>query len=181
MHPVHVHQEEGEEGHQAALQVQEVGEVLSHHLQVGVGEVELLDDLEEVEEEELLDANPLEVVEEVEGLNEHLEGVVAEEDLHVHLEGAEVVEGLDENLVVVVVAGEDLHVHQGEGEGVLLFQVEGAEVGVLLFQAEGVAVEVLLAQAEGLEEGLPTVLLEEVVVAEVDKNASMEGEVVVEH
>jgi hypothetical protein len=88
MELVHAHQEEGEgEGLQAALQVQEVVGVLSHHLQVGVVEVELLVDLEEVEEE-LLDVDLAEVVE-VEHLYVHLEEV---EDLDDHLEGAE---GLD--------------------------------------------------------------------------------------
>ena len=38
VHLVHVHlEEEEEEGHQAVLRVQAVVEVLSHHLQAGVG------------------------------------------------------------------------------------------------------------------------------------------------
>jgi hypothetical protein len=167
--------------------VQEVVEVFSHHLRVGVREEELLAidleevvflvDQEEVEEEVLLDVDLEEMV-----VVEHLEGVEVAEGLDEHLEGVEVAEGLDEHLEGVEVV-EDLHVHQGEeaGVGVLLAQVEEAEVGVLLVQVEGAEVGVLLAQGEGVPlsvslEGVPLSLsLEE----EVDQNVSMEGEVAV--
>jgi hypothetical protein len=171
---VHAHREEGEG---EDLQVQEVVEVFSHHLRVGVGEEELLAiDLEEVVEVVFLVDQ--EEVEEEELLDVDLEKVVVVE----HLEGVEVAEGLDEHLEGVEVV-EDLHVHQGEeaGVGVLLAQVEEAEVGVLLVQVEGAEVGVLLAQGEGVPlsvslEGVPLSLsLEE----EVDQNVSMEGEVAV--
>jgi len=108
---MHAHLEEGEEeGHQAALQVQEVVGVLSHYLQVGVAEVELLvADLEEVVEVGLLVVN-LEEEEEVELLALDLEEVVEVE----RQEGVEEVEGQGKHLEGV----EGLHVHLGEEVGV---------------------------------------------------------------
>lgn len=117
-HLVHVHLVvEVEEGHQDVLQVQEVVEVLFHHLQAGVGEVELLVALlEEAVVVELLVVN-LEEEEVVELLAVHLEEVEVEVQ-HLHLEGVEEVEVQSEHLegAEVVV---DLHVKQEVGVGVL--------------------------------------------------------------
>jgi hypothetical protein len=158
---VHAHREEGEG---EDLQVQEVVEVFSHHLRVGVGVEELLAiDLEEVVEVVFLVDQ--EEVEEEELLDVDLEKVVVVE----HLEGVEVAEGLDEHLEGVEVV-EDLHVHQGEeaGVGVLLAQGDGVE--------EGVPLSVSLEE-EVVEEGVPL----SVSLEEVDQNVSMEGEVAVVH
>lgn len=132
-HLVHVHLVvEVEEGHQDVLQVQEVVEVLFHHLQAGVGEVELLVALlEEAVVVELLVVN-LEEEEVVELLAVHLEEVEVEVEVqHLHLEGVEEVEVQSEHLegAEVVV---DLHVKQEVGVGVLLGQGEEVGVGVLL-------------------------------------------------
>lgn len=156
MHLVHAHLgEEAEEGHQDVLQVQEVVGVLSHHLQVGAEEVELLAvNLEEVEVAVLLVVN-LEEVEEVELLAvEDLVEAVEVEHLLVHLEAVEEVEGQDEHLEGV----KGLHVHLGEEVvgGVLLGQGEEVGVGVLhgqgVGEVEGVLLNVSMEEVEEVEE-----------------------------
>ncbi|KAG8099467.1 hypothetical protein GUJ93_ZPchr0013g35375 [Zizania palustris] len=159
----HVHLEEVvEEDHQAFLQEQAVVEVLSHQLQVEVGEVELLD-------------VGLEGAEEVEHLDDHLEEAGEVEHLDNHLEGAEEVE--DQVVCPEGVEVEDLDVHM-EGVEVLDVHLEGGvEVA-----AQGVEVQEvntgLVVAAVGVGVGVENLNFVSVVkvVVEVEAEAEVEAE-----